>query len=364
MEMETEMGFRKITIYAEKIGILSEMERMNCTPKISIVIPIYNVGAYISDCLASVLMQSYTNYEVICVDDGSTDDSAEITKQFINKAVDNGKWTIENEENITADASHGIPSIRLIRQKNQGLSEARNTGVNTARGEYIMFLDSDDWLENNALERLSIHLKGEDMVCFTGRRYFEDEDKYEAPDQLVAQSYDTGWEYFNQNALLSRRFAFVCVVLRAYRRAFLEENKLHFSSGIYHEDDMFTPYACFYAHKTVVVNESIYVYRIRRGSISYQPKLKNLQDKLWIASKQARFFKQQQVDKSIVYRFITHVYNSVFDSFNKSNYHILHQCIDWMGYYTVSRTKLRHRVYFVAMRVSYRLYLFIRRRFS
>lgn len=309
---------------------------------LSIIIPVYNVEQFIEECLDSVCTQSFADWEAICVNDGSTDCSLSLLQEFASRDS----------------------RIHVVSQSNAGLSAARNTGLKAASGEYILFLDSDDWLENNALERLASQLNGEDMVCFTGRRYFEDNGQYEEPDVLSEQTYESGWDYFCHDVLLPRSFPFVCVVLRAYKRTFLIDYNLWFAYGIYHEDDMFTPYACFYAGKTVVVNECLYVYRIRKGSISYQPKLKNLQDKLWVASQQANFFKHQSKDKLIVYRLITHVFHSVFDNLTPQNCQILYKSIDWKGYYTVSRTKLRHRVYFAAMCVSYKLYLYIRRRFS
>ena len=320
-----------------------DAKEMSITPKISIVIPIYNVSKYIEDCLCSVINQSYKDYEVICVNDGSTDDSAVIVESLIQKEGLEGR-------------------VRLINQANAGLSAARNTGIETAKGEYILLLDSDDWLENNALERLALHLNGEDMVCFSGRRYFEDANKYEEPDILQEQTYESGWEYYCNNALKSRQFVFVCAVLRAYKREFLLNNKLWFTRGIFHEDNMFTPYACLYAGKTKEINESLYVYRIRKGSITTQPKLKNYTDKLWIANEQANFFAQQAtIDTTVVYRTITHLYQNVFDAIQPNNYDLIRDKIDWKAYYRVSRTKLRHKVYFMAMYISPKLYHWIRK---
>ena len=328
MEMEGKMGF----------------EEMSIAPKISIVIPMYNVEKYIGECLQSVIKQEYTDYEVIVVDDGSTDDSAAIAEECLH-------------------ASRPSPlAYKLIRQTNAGLSAARNAGIEAAKGEYVLLLDSDDWLENDALERLGAHLQGEDMVCFSGRRYFEDDNKSEEPDVLLECTYESGWEYYCQNALKSRQFVFVCAVLRAYRREFLLKNNLWFTRGIYHEDNMFTPYACLYAGQTKEINESLYVYRIRKGSITTQPRLKNYIDKLWIANEQASFFaKQTTIDTTVVYRTITHLYQNVFDAISPDNYNLIRDKIDWQAYSIVSRTKLRHRVYYWAMYLSPRLYRWFRR---
>ena len=302
---------------------------------------------YIGECLQSVIKQEYTDYEVIVVDDGSTDDSARIAEECLH-------------------ASRPSPlAYKLIRQANAGLSAARNAGLKAASGEYILFLDSDDWLENDALERLAKHIHGEDLICFSGRKWYQDTQMYEVADELQPATYTTSWKYYNENALQSRRFPFVCAVLRLYRRDFLMENKLYFTEGIYHEDNMFTPYVCLYAQATKVVNESIYVYRIRKGSITTQPKLKNVQDKLWIANEQAHFFlNQSDISKRIVCRAIAHLYHNVFDHsryMTNQNRLVLLREIDWKGYYGVTRTKLRHKIYYIAMRISPKVYYLVRK---
>ncbi len=97
---------------------------------VSIIIPVYNVESYIKKCLESVINQTYKNLEIICVNDGSPDKSEEIIASFM--------------KNDTR--------IHLINQENQGLSGARNTGIKNATGEYIMFLDGDDWIDEKTVE--------------------------------------------------------------------------------------------------------------------------------------------------------------------------------------------------------------------
>ena len=337
---------------------------MSLCPKISIIIPMYNVEKYIGDCLESISHQSFTDYEIIVVDDGSTDNSVRIAEELLASPKSSPKEKdLNTEENFPS--LQGGARGRLIRQANAGLSAARNTGLKTANGEYVFFLDSDDWLEKDALERLAKHIQGEDLICFSGRKWYQDTQMYEVADELQPATYTTGWEYYNENALQSRRFPFVCAVLRLYRRDFLMGKKLYFTKGIYHEDNMFTPYVCLHAQATKVVNESIYVYRIRKGSITTQPKLKNIQDKLWIANEQAHFFlNQSDISKTIVCRAITHLYHNVFDHsryMTSQNRLVLLREIDWKAYYGVTRTKLRHKIYYIAMRISPKVYYWVRK---
>ena len=350
-------------------------------PKISIVIPMYNVEKYIGDCLESILAQTYTNYEIIVVDDGSMDDSARIAETLLASPKLVCSMNVHSGHSIgptpftpkgkDLNTEEDFPSLqegargRLIRQANAGLSAARNAGLKAANGEYVLFLDSDDWLEKDALERLAKHIHGEDMICFSGRKWYQDTQMYEVADELQPATYTTGWEYYNENALQSRKFPFVCAVLRLYRRKFLMEKKLYFTEGIYHEDNMFTPYVCLYAQATKVINESIYVYRIRKGSITAQPKLKNIQDKLWIANEQARFFLQQSgISKIVVCRAITHLYHNVFDHSRylaDQDRQVLLNEIDWRSYYGATRTKLRHKIYYIAMHISPKVYYWVRK---
>ena len=319
------------------------MKDLNINMLLSIIIPVYNVEQFIEECLDSVCTQSFADWEAICVNDGSTDRSLSLLQDFASRDR----------------------RIHVVSQSNAGLSAARNTGLKAANGEYVFFLDSDDWLEKDALERLAKHIHGEDLICFSGRKWYQDTQMYEVADELQSVTYPTGWEYYNENALQSRRFPFVCAVLRLYRRKFLMEKKLYFTEGIYHEDNMFTPYVCLYAQATKVINESLYVYRIRGGSITTQPKLKNIQDKLWIANEQAHFFlNQSDISKTIVCRAITHLYHNVFDHsryMTSQNRLVLLREIDWKAYYRVTRTKIRHKIYYIAMRISPKVYYLVRK---
>ena len=287
----------------------------------SVIIPVYNVEKYLRACLDSMLDQSFFDWEAVCVNDGSTDGSASILAEYATK--DN--------------------RFRVVEQSNAGLSAARNTGMKHVTGDYVLFLDSDDWLETDALEALARNLDGEDMVCFSGRRYLELEDRYLPSDQLEEETYQSGMEYYNRNALQRRDFAFVCVVLRAYKRTFLVENDLRFKEGIYHEDNLFTPKACYYAQGVRVINDCLYDYRVRGNSITTTSTLKHQSDMLGVANELAEFFLSKTgFDKTVIYRAITHHYQSVFTSTPKTERKAFKRKCDWKLYRRVSRTKPRH----------------------
>ena len=297
----------------------------------SIIIPVYNVEAYLRDCLDSVLRQSFAGWEAVCVNDGATDGSPAILEEFA--AIDS--------------------RFRVISQVNGGLSSARNTGLKAAKGDYVLFLDSDDWLEENALELLMNNTDAEDMICFSGRRYFENEKGFHSPDILTERVYPTGMDYYNDNALQRRDFAFVCVVLRSYNRSFLIENGLFFREGIYHEDNLFTPIACFWAREVRVMNDCLYVYRVRDNSITTKRNPNRERDLMGTANELAAFFVSKDgFDKRPVYRAITHHYQVVLMETSKTRKKELSRLCNWRLYWEVSRTKPRHIINYWKNRFS------------
>lgn len=288
----------------------------------SLIIPVFNVEKYLGDCLDSVLDQSFQDWEAICVNDGSTDGSSSILAEYAAK-----------------DAR-----IKVVSQANAGTAVARNTGLKEASGDYVFFLDSDDWLEANALQILSEKLNGEDMLCFSGKRYFESTGKYNQADILPEKVYQSGMDYYNENALLPRDFAFVCVVLRVYNRSFLIQNGLFFDDDISYEDNLWVPLAVYHAHSIKVISVPLYIYRIREGSKMQDVSLKRKMDMLKVANRLAGFYiPKRGFDKTVVYRAITHHYQVALDVPKKHIKELSRFC-DWKLYRRVSKTKTRHIV--------------------
>lgn len=297
----------------------------------SIIIPVYNVERYLRACLDSVIAQTFTDWEAVCINDGSTDGSDAILEEFTAR---DGR-------------------IKTITQPNRGLSAARNAGLDAAKGSFILFLDSDDWLEPSALEVLSGNLKEADMICFSGRRFFESEGRFLPSDQFVRKHYSSGMDYYNDNALQHRDFAFVCVVLRLYKRSFLVDNNLRFKEGILHEDDLFTPQVCYFAQGVSVIDKCLYNYRVRANSITTTRSLKRVVDLMSTANELAAFFTSRGgFDKTVAYRSITHHYQAVFSEVASEEKKKIRKMCDWGLYWKVSRTKLRHRVNYLKNRLG------------
>lgn len=288
----------------------------------SIIIPVYNVEEYLEECLESVLNQSFIDWEAVCINDGSTDSCAD----------------------ILSDYAARDSRIIVVDQQNKGLSAARNTGINNAHGDYILFLDSDDWLEYDTLEVIAGRLGGNDMICFGGWHGNQCEANIEA-------SYSSGWEYYNECALAPHIFPFVCVVLRCCRRKLFEDNNLRFKEGILHEDNHFTPRLCLLAGRTVVLTNSFYHYRVRSGSIMATRSTRSRVDMVHIANDLSEMFlNQKNIECRVIFRALTNYYQVAYAGAKREEYGMLNQSVAWNLYYEVSRTKFRHRVNYLLIK--------------
>ena len=301
-------------------------------PSISFIVPVYNVERYLDECLQSLFRQKGSEYEIICINDGSNDACRLLLSEWEQKSS----------------------QVRVIDRENGGLSAARNTGLEAATGEYVVFVDSDDWVESTMLSRLASEVDGTDMICFACRR--TDNNTYD----ILKPESNNGWDYFNQHALESRIVPFVCVWQRCYRREFLLENSLRFREGILHEDNEFTPRACLKAKAVKVIPDVLYNYRVRPGSIMTTRGLKNKESLIIIGNELSKQFANESgINRTIVYRALTQYYQMAFTNNTKDEDRHLKQLIDWNCYRRVSRTKLRHYRNYLTMKISPILFRFI-----
>lgn len=223
--------------------------------KFSVIIPVYNVEKYLKQCLSSVFRQTFTDYEVICIEDASTDRSMRILKDYA--------------------AEH--PMRILINEKNYGLSYARNRGLEAAEGEYILFLDSDDYISENLLEILAEELQKEDydFITFDSKIFYDRDVKHTLAYELTRKNrYPDVYEgqdlYIRQ---LKQGDYEPTVWQYCYSRQFLEENALRFIVGRYNEDEPFSFYAFMKARRIRVLSAILHYYRIRNGSIMSPEKI-------------------------------------------------------------------------------------------
>lgn len=250
--------------------------------RLSIIIPAYNVELYLKKCLLSCLEQDIhgEDYEIIVINDGSLDGSLEIANR------------------IASEYSNVI----VISQPNQGLSAARNKGLSVATGEYVWFVDSDDWIETNCLAEM---IKAAADVDVLALNYIWICDNHSVESFLPVES--TGrallFSSFHQQAQFY-----------LFRKSFLFNNNLFFYNGIYHEDFEFTPRMLFYADKLKVYLKPVYYYFQRENSISRNINPKRAFDLLTVANSLDSFCKKivPDSDKIPFYNLISLGLNNAF----------------------------------------------------
>ena len=216
--------------------------------KISVIIPVYNVESYLEECVDSVLAQTYKAFEILLIDDGSTDSSGDICDRYASENA----------------------SVRVIHKENGGLSSARNCGLDNASGDCVLFLDSDDYLVETALEDAICIIEKEkcDFVFFDALS-FNDKDR----DYGIKQNYIRKNDYNLADGLsilvqqLKNKEYHSQVCLMLFLREFLEINNLRFYDGILYEDMLFTFQAYCISKKVVQLRKVLYHRRYRSGSI-------------------------------------------------------------------------------------------------
>lgn len=221
-------------------------------PKVSIIIPMYNVEAYVDESVRSVLAQTWQDFEVIVVDDGSTDASLSIVES----------------------ACNGDQRLRVISQRNYGPGAARNLGLEMSRGEFIYFFDSDDLLESNAIKICITYIQQLklDLVVFSGEafsdipRATERFQQYQKPSILQPQS---GQNLFTTLYKLDAYSSSPCLYI--FSRTLIESNRLRFDEKYFHEDEAFTLELYCRAKNAISLSDRLFKRRVRLGSIMTKP---------------------------------------------------------------------------------------------
>lgn len=220
--------------------------------KISVIIPVYNVQDYLCQCLDSVVNQTFENIEIICVNDGSTDNSLEILNRYA-----------EYDKRIT-----------IINQKNKGLSKARNIGIKLATGKYIYFLDSDDFIDINAFEKLYTiaELDKLDFISFNYNTICSSDNLKEFYINKKNREREIYYDNIYSGDTMFEKLIVDCsyqsqVWLLFINRIFLLKSNIEFKECILHEDILFTFKVFFSSQKAMQIDNKFYTRRIREDSI-------------------------------------------------------------------------------------------------
>ncbi|MDQ3889412.1 MAG: CDP-glycerol glycerophosphotransferase family protein [Actinomycetota bacterium] len=244
--------------------------------RISVVVPLYNVAAYLETCLESLVQQTLAGLEVVMVDDGSTDESAEIAERF-----------------VARDSR-----FRLVRQRNAGLGAARNTGIEHAAGEFLAFVDSDDVVPRHAYEILVAALDetGSDFASGNVRRltsFGTTQARFlaKAFERTRLRTHVTRFP-----ALLADRTAWN----KLFRRSFWDQHRLRFPEGVLYEDAPVTLPAHYLARSVDVVDQTVYLWRVRGGSdlsiTQRRTEAKALRDRVASVDAVSRFLAEQGLE--------------------------------------------------------------------
>lgn len=261
----------------------------------SIIVPVYNVERYLSKCIDSIIVQNAHDFEVLLIDDGSTDSSSQLCDQY----------------------SAAYSFIHVFHKKNGGLSDARNYGINRSKGDYLVFIDSDDWIADNALQVFSTILneKPADVLITRLTEVF--------PDRVVQK--DLAFKGFLQEPLSKDR-AIKWEMKRSQNswpapktivsRRLVEDNQIRFATGMLHEDMGWTAEICLHAESFIGSGIEWYYHRMmREGSITNTIKGKNVSDTIQLAS---AFFQKTENDHSHTAKMIRNrMMNSVYAKLNE-----------------------------------------------
>lgn len=239
-------------------------------PQITVIVPVYKVEAYLPACVESILAQSFSDFELILVDDGSPDGCGAMCDAY-----------------AARDSR-----IRVIHQKNGGLSAARNSGMEVAAGEYLSFIDSDDYVAPDYLERLYSALRSGAEIAVCRTRVFPDgQDPAAAPSpEEPGCTPLTGRE-----AVLLLYRGDAAVPVNAWGKLYCREliADLRFPVGKLHEDQAFVPIACYRAKTVAAVGADAYYYRDRPESITSKKFSVKRYDDIWGVDQCLAYFREK-----------------------------------------------------------------------
>lgn len=210
--------------------------------KISIIIPVYNVEKYLEECIKSVLNQNYDNYEIILIDDGSTDNSGKICDEYAKKSK----------------------KVKTFHKVNGGLSDARNYGIEKAEGDYIIFVDSDDYIQKDILNKMVNKLEKEKCEILITRLVESFENENIEKDKKIVNYSNNKLKLDSLKWILEKSQNSWPAVKYIVSRKFINEYNLRFKTGFLHEDVEWTSLLCIYGQRFGYFEPIWYYHRMNR----------------------------------------------------------------------------------------------------
>ena len=261
--------------------------------KISVIIPIYNVGFYLQECVNSVIKQTYKNLEIILVDDGSTDECPNICDTYAKQ----------------------YSNVKVVHKQNGGLSDARNVGILNSTGDYLLFLDADDfWKDSTAVQSLvdRINITHADLLNYSYIKYYEDLKKYiNYFENLEPLPLD-----FNKlesiQYLLNNNLYIASACNKLIKKSLFEDGNLYFVKGIYSEDIDWCLRLLIKAESVDFICENFYCYRQRSGSISHTINDKKCHDLTNNILKCFSMVNKSESLQDVLYKYVAYQYGTFF----------------------------------------------------
>lgn len=267
--------------------LISNRDYRITSPKVSIIVPVYNVGKYLRQSLNSLISQTLKDIEIICVNDGSTDDCYDILEEY--KAKDS--------------------RIKVIHKENKGTGAARNDGLRLASGECIGFLDPDDWVKPNMFERLYNLIKEKNLdIAMCMPDGFDEKNQISAPfPYFVDANFDNipHDRIFNWRDLSPFKYP-MCVWNKLYTKELFDKNNIEFAQGLDFEDHKVIFGALLTAERMFFIREKLYVYRFNREGSVLTDNNKRLIDHIEIFNIVEELMKKTNTDKILRSDFLTY----------------------------------------------------------
>ncbi len=242
----------------------------------SVIVPVYNVEKYLKECVDSILSQTFEDFELILVNDGSKDNSGAICDEYAEKDS----------------------RVKVIHKENGGLSDARNVGTSVARGQYVVYIDSDDYVDgNDFLEKIYEKAQnGADIVVYKFKKYFEDMQRFSECEYSFEdlQQYETFAERINY---LVKTDSFYCSAWsKSIKLSILKENGIEFEKALLGEDQEWYYHVLLKAKSIDGIDKDYIVYRQRANSITSSWKMKNLTDCIYVVDKWQKQIAEADID--------------------------------------------------------------------
>lgn len=270
--------------------------------KFSIIIPVFNIEKYIAKCIESILDQTYKDYEIIIVDDGSTDSSGKICDDFSKK----------------------YSNIKIIHKKNGGLSSARNVGIKEAMGEYLMFIDGDDFLnseDNLQYIAKQINQKNKpDIIQYRMLYYYEEKNKFMKLKELEEKECNENTKIIYLDRMIKEGILSISACDKVVKRSIVLKNNIMFNENILSEDIDWSLKLYLNVKSIATINKEIYVYRQqRKGSITNKVNTQNISSIKYILKYWVNFNYKDEKIKRLYFNYLAYQYIILLTIINRRN---------------------------------------------